>query len=167
MEPGGTLTLDMVAKTNKCTSVHESILKTWYILYMFRPFIWPSSRRRVANDGYIEISQKFLNQCTDVNYYILKTTLGILQTTYMYNSLPSGINHNFLPVFRTLVCILIRVFFKTFYFTSVHWFANFWKISKYQSFVNAPPWEWSHEWPIHVGGILQLYFHTIKCNCRL
>jgi hypothetical protein len=75
---------------------------------MFRPFIWPSSRRRVANDGYIEISQKFPNQCTDVKYYILKTR-GILQTTYMYNSLHTGINHKFLPVFWTLVYILSRV----------------------------------------------------------
>jgi len=37
---------------------------------MFQPHLRPSSGRYIAKVGYAEISQKFMNQCTDVKYKV-------------------------------------------------------------------------------------------------
>ena len=62
-------------KTNKCTQVYKSILYTPYTACMFQWLIWPSSGRCITKDTYVAILQKFLNQCTDIKYYILKIYL--------------------------------------------------------------------------------------------
>jgi hypothetical protein len=62
-------------KTNKCMQVYKNILYTPYTSYMFQWLMWPSSGRCITKDTYVAILQKFLNQCTDIKYYILKIYL--------------------------------------------------------------------------------------------
>jgi len=64
-----------------------------------------STGRCVTKDGYIEILQKFLNQWTDVKHYVLK----------IHAKFKIQIKKHVLQTMN----------FKTWYFTSVHWFTNF------------------------------------------
>jgi hypothetical protein len=44
---------------------------------MFRPILWPSYERFVTKDGYIEVLETFVEQCTDVTYIPLHAFVGL------------------------------------------------------------------------------------------
>jgi len=77
--------------------------------------------------------QKFVNQCTDVEYWVLRF---VVWSTYF------------------LICILnLSCIFKTLCFTSVHWFKNFCNISMYPSCVTHLPDDGSGDW-----NMLEVYY---------
>jgi hypothetical protein len=67
---------------SKLTIAHKfmKIYCTHHIrfFYMFRPLMLPSSGRFIATDRHIEILLKFSNDCTDIKYWILKLTHGLM-----------------------------------------------------------------------------------------
>jgi len=53
-------------ETNKLTPY--IILYTPYTSYMRRSLTWPSLGMCITKERYVEILQKFFNQCTDIKY---------------------------------------------------------------------------------------------------
>jgi hypothetical protein len=53
--------------------MYENILQTHYNSYMLRTLTWLSSGTCITMDEYIKILQKFVKQCVDLKYKVLKS----------------------------------------------------------------------------------------------